>query len=51
MNDKVRKRICTQKYEYDGFYVSVDKITQKFAKDVGTKTVQKLLGGGKKIQA
>ena len=29
MNDKVRKRIGAQKYEYNGIYVSVDKITQK----------------------
>ena len=31
MNDKVRKRIGAQKYEYNGIYVSVDKITQKIA--------------------
>ena len=31
MNDKVRKRIGAQKYEYDGIFVSVDKITQKVA--------------------
>ena len=31
MNDKVRKRIGAQKYEYNGMYVSVDKITQKNA--------------------
>ena len=31
MNDKVRKRIGAQKYEYNGIYVSVDKITQKVA--------------------
>ena len=29
MNDKVRKRIGAQKYEYNGIYVSVYKITQK----------------------
>ena len=29
MNDKVRKRIGAQKNEYNGIYVSVDKITQK----------------------
>ena len=27
MNEKVRKRIGAQKYEYNGIYVSVDKIT------------------------
>ena len=31
MNDKVRKRIEAQKNEYNGIYVSVDKITQKIA--------------------
>ena len=31
MNDKVRKRRGAQKYEYNGIYVSVDKITQKVA--------------------
>ena len=31
LNDKVRKRIGAQKYEYNGIYVSVDKITQKVA--------------------
>ena len=31
MNDKVRKRIGAQKYEYNGIYVSVDKITQSTA--------------------
>ena len=31
MNDKNRKRIGTQKYEYNGIYVSVDKIIQKVA--------------------
>ena len=31
MNDKVGKRIGAQKYEYNGIYVSVDKITQKNA--------------------
>ena len=31
MNDKDRKRIGAQKYEYNGIYVSVDKITQKVA--------------------
>ena len=31
MNDKVRKRIGAQKYEYNGIYVSVDEITQKIA--------------------
>ena len=31
MNDKVGKRIGAQKYEYNGIYVSVDKITQKIA--------------------
>ena len=31
MNDKVRKRIGAQKYEFNGIYVSVDQITQKFA--------------------
>ena len=31
MNDKVRKRIGAQKYEYNGIYVSVDKVTQKIA--------------------
>ena len=31
MNDKVRKRIGAQKYEYNGLDVSVDKITQKVA--------------------
>ena len=31
MNDKARKRIGAQKYEYNGIYVSVDKITQKIA--------------------
>ena len=29
--NKVRKRIGAQKYEYNGIYVSVDKITQKVA--------------------
>ena len=29
MNGKVRKRIGEQKYEYNGIYISVDKITQK----------------------
>ena len=29
MIDKVRIRICAQKYEYNGVYVSVDKTTQK----------------------
>ena len=28
-NDKVRKRLDAQKYEYNGIYVSLDKITQK----------------------
>ena len=28
MNEKVRKRIGAQKYEYNGIYVSVDEITQ-----------------------
>ena len=31
MNDKVRKRIGAQNYEYNGIYVSIDKITQKIA--------------------
>ena len=31
MNDKVRKRIGAQKFEYNGIYVSVDKITKKVA--------------------
>ena len=31
MNDKVRKRLGAQKYNYNGIYVSVDKITQKVA--------------------
>ena len=31
MNDKVRKRIGAQKNEYNGIYVSEDKITQKIA--------------------
>ena len=31
MNDKVRKRIGAQKNEYNGIYVSVEKITQKIA--------------------
>ena len=31
LNDKVRKRIGAQKYESNGVYVSVDKITQKVA--------------------
>ena len=31
MNNKVRNRIGAQKYEYNGIYVSVDKITQKIA--------------------
>ena len=31
MNDKVRKRIGAQKYEYNGIYVSVDEIAQKIA--------------------
>ena len=31
MNDKVRKCIGAQKYEYNGIYLSVDKITQKVA--------------------
>ena len=31
MNNKVRKRIGAQKYEYNGIYESVDKITQKIA--------------------
>ena len=31
MNDKVRKRIGAQKYENNGIYVSVDKITQKIS--------------------
>ena len=31
MNDNARKRIGAQKYEYNGIYVSVDKITQKTA--------------------
>ena len=29
MNDKVRKRIGAQKYDYNGIYVSVDKIHKK----------------------
>ena len=29
MNDKVRKGIGAQNYEYDWVYVSVDKVTQK----------------------
>ena len=28
-NDKVRKRVGSQKFEYNGIHVSVDKITQK----------------------
>ena len=31
MNEKVRKCIDAQKYDYNGIYVSVDKITQKVA--------------------
>ena len=31
MNDTVRKRIGAQNYEYNGIYVSVDKITQTIA--------------------
>ena len=31
MNDKIRKRIGAQKYEYNGIYVSVDMITQNVA--------------------
>ena len=31
MNDKVRKRISAQRNEYNGIYVSVEKITQKIA--------------------
>ena len=31
MNDEVRKRIGAQKHEYNGFYISVDKILQKIA--------------------
>ena len=31
MNDKVRKRIDASKYEYNGIYISVDKITLKIA--------------------
>ena len=31
LNPKVRKRISAQKYEYNGIYLSVDKITQKIA--------------------
>ena len=31
MNDKIRKLIVAQKYEYNGIYVSVEKITQKNA--------------------
>ena len=31
MNDRVQKRIGAQKYEYNGIYVSDDKITQKVA--------------------
>ena len=31
MYDKVRKRIGAQKHEYNGIFVSVDKITQKIA--------------------
>ena len=31
MNEKVRKRIGAQKYEYNGIFVSVDKIAQKIA--------------------
>ena len=31
MNDEVRKRIGTQKHDYNGFHVSVVKITQKIA--------------------
>ena len=31
MNDKVRKRIGAQKYDDNGIYVKVDKITQKVA--------------------
>ena len=31
MNDNVRKRIWAQKYEHNGIFVSVDKITQKTA--------------------
>ena len=29
MKKKVQKRIGAQKYEYNGIYVSVDKLTQK----------------------
>ena len=29
INDKVRKSIDARKYEYNGIYVSLDKITQK----------------------
>ena len=31
MNDKVRNRIGAQKFEYNGIYVSVPKITKKNA--------------------
>ena len=31
MNEKVRKRIGAQKNEYNGIYISVDKITLKVA--------------------
>ena len=31
MNDKVRKRISAQKFEYNGIYLWVHKITQKIA--------------------
>ena len=31
MNNKIRERLGAQAFEYNGFYVSVDKITQKVA--------------------
>ena len=31
MNNKIRERLGAQAFEYNGIYVSVDKITQKVA--------------------
>ena len=31
MNNKIRERLGAQAFEYNGIYVSVDEITQKFA--------------------
>ena len=31
MNNKIQERLGAQLFEYNGIYVSVDKITQKYA--------------------